>query len=66
MDAIDDELFDTILSGPYIPINFAQNVKDPNKIAVKQIIDCTLDNEKKISTDSYRKLLHNHVIKTMI
>ena len=47
MDTIDDELFNEMLKGPYVPTKLAPTLDDPNKVAVKQRIEW-IDNEKKL------------------
>lgn len=47
MDAIDDELLDAVLNGPYVPTKIASTTEDPNKVAVKQRVEW-IDNEKKL------------------
>ena len=47
MNAIDDELFDTIINGPYIPTKLAPTTDDPNKITVQQRVEW-IETEKKL------------------
>ena len=46
MDAIDEELFETILNGPYVPTKLAPTPEDPDRMAIKLRTEWT-DNEKK-------------------
>ena len=46
MDAIDEELFETILNGPYVPTKLAPTPEDPDRTAIKLRTEWT-DNEKK-------------------
>ena len=46
MDAIDEDLFGTILNGPYVPTKLAPTTDDPNRMAVKLRAEWT-DTKKK-------------------
>ena len=47
MDAIDDDLFETMLNGPFIPMKLALSTEDPSKLVAKKRDEWT-DNEKKV------------------
>lgn len=36
MDAIDEEFFDVVLNGTYVPTKLAPTTDDPNKVAIKK------------------------------
>lgn len=47
MDAIDDDLFEVVLIGPYVPTKLAHTTDNANKEVVK-ILEEWIENEKKL------------------
>lgn len=55
MDAIDEDLFETILNGPYIPTKLAPTADDPNRTAVKLRTEWTDTEKKAVQLDKKAK-----------
>ena len=55
MDAIDDELFDIVINGSYVPVKLSPTVEDPNKLTVKQRAEWTDTENKLVQLDKKAK-----------
>ena len=55
MDAVDEDLFETILNGPYVPTKLAPTTDDLNRMAVKLKAEWTETEKKAVQLDKKAK-----------